>query len=153
MSGQSPRDVALDLLAALGDQDWDTVSRLYAEDVVVHWPLCLPEPATLEGREAIHHMLRETWGVLEFRPTNIRVHETGNPDIVIAEYDYDGRVVATGRSFQAANVLVLTVHGGQIVNARGYHNHAVMAAMRGIFETVTLELSLVDKENRRPVPQ
>lgn len=55
------------------------------------------------------------------------LHETRDPEVVIAEYDYDGRVTTTGRSFQVPNIQVSRVRDGQIVASRDYHNHPVLA--------------------------
>jgi ketosteroid isomerase-like protein len=55
------------------------------------------------------------------------VHETKDPEVVIAEYDYDGLVTTTGRSFQVANIQVSRIREGQIVASRDYHNHPVLA--------------------------
>jgi uncharacterized protein len=59
------------------------------------------------------------------------VHATGDPEVVIAEFDYDGQVTTTGRSFRVANVQVLRVRNGQIVASRDYHNHLAIAAALG----------------------
>jgi hypothetical protein len=32
---------------------------------------------------------------------NVVVRETGDPEVVVGEYDYDGRVTTTGRTFLA----------------------------------------------------
>ena len=45
----------------------------------------------------------------------------------VAEYDYDGLVTTTGRSFQVSNIQVSRVRDGQIVTSRDYHNHPVLA--------------------------
>jgi len=51
------------------------------------------------------------------------LHETRDPEVVIVEYDYDGLVTTTGRSFQVSNIQVSRVRDGQIVISRDYHNH------------------------------
>ena len=62
------------------------------------------------------------------RSDNLVVYETTDPEVVIAEYDYDGRVVPTGATFRVANVQIFRVHGGEIVRSRDYHDHAAIAA-------------------------
>lgn len=59
------------------------------------------------------------------------MHDTGDPEVVIAEFDYDGQVSTTGRSFLVSNVQVLRVHNGQIVSSRDYHDHLAIAAALG----------------------
>ena len=68
---------------------------------------------------------------LELRARNVTVHQTRNPEVVIAEWDYDGLITTTGRSFQVSNIQVSTVRDGQIVASRDYHNHLVLAEVLG----------------------
>jgi ketosteroid isomerase-like protein len=55
------------------------------------------------------------------------VHETADPEVIVAEYDYEGRVTATGRTFRLANVQVLRVRDGLITGSRDYHDHPGLA--------------------------
>jgi uncharacterized protein len=68
---------------------------------------------------------------LELRARNIVVHETSNPEVIVAEWDYDGLVTTTNRAFHVANIQVSTVRNGQIVASRDYHNHLVLADVLG----------------------
>jgi hypothetical protein len=43
---------------------------------------------------------------LELKAHHVILHETRDPEVVIAEYDYDELVTTTGRSFQVANIQV-----------------------------------------------
>lgn len=142
LTNNSPRDIILKLLEGLSNQDWDTVVNLYAENVIVHWPLAIPTPAIINGRKALQKTLQDGWTLLELRATDIRVHETHDPEIVIAEYTYNGKVRATGKVFRSANILVLTVRDGRIISARGYHNHVVAAAALGILDQIIPQLDI-----------
>jgi hypothetical protein len=44
---------------------------------------------------------------LELRARNITVHQTSDPEVIVAEWDYDGLVTTTGRSFQVSNIQVV----------------------------------------------
>lgn len=46
------------------------------------------------------------------------VHQTSNPDVVIAEFEVAGVAVATGRPYWIRDAGVLTARGGQIVSCR-----------------------------------
>lgn len=59
------------------------------------------------------------------------VHETADPEVVIAEFDYEGRVGATGNEFAMHNVQVLRIRDGLIQETRDYHDHLRMAAAFG----------------------
>ena len=39
---------------------------------------------------------------LELKARNITVHQTSDPEVIVAEWDYDGLVTTTGRSFQVS---------------------------------------------------
>ncbi|MFD0534481.1 nuclear transport factor 2 family protein [Actinomadura luteofluorescens] len=51
------------------------------------------------------------------------VHDTGDPEVIVAEFGYDGRVTASGRAFRVANIQVLRVRDGLIAETRDYHDH------------------------------
>jgi uncharacterized protein len=126
-----PRGVLEALLEGISDGRWGDLAQLYAEDAVVEQPFA-PSPTRLEGREAIRaHFAAAAEGPLRLRAANVVVHDTGDPEVVIAEFDYDGRVRATGDAFRVANIQVLRVRGGRIVASRDYHDHRALAAALG----------------------
>ena len=51
--------------------------------------------------------------------------------MIVAEFEYAGRVTSTGRSFIVPNILVIRVRDGKIVASRDYHNHALLAEVLG----------------------
>jgi ketosteroid isomerase-like protein len=99
---------------------------------VVEYPFALPAPARLDGREAIRRYFAAVARMpLELQARNITVHETGDPEVIVAEWDYDGLVTTTGRSFQVANIQASRIRDGQIVASRDYHNHLMLAEVLG----------------------
>jgi uncharacterized protein len=68
---------------------------------------------------------------LKLEVRNMVVHQTADPEVAVAEWDYDGVVTATGRTFRVSNVQVSRVRDGRIVASRDYHNHAFMVAVMG----------------------
>lgn len=58
------------------------------------------------------------------------VHETADPEVVVAEWTYDGEG-ADGRAFQVANIQVTRVRDGKILASRDYHNHFVLTEAMG----------------------
>jgi ketosteroid isomerase-like protein len=124
----SPRIVAERLIHGISSGAWDRLLELYAPNVVVEQPFGVPGPLRLEGREQLAaHFAAGTRLPLQLSARNLVVHQTHDPEVVVAEFDYDGTITSTGRSFTVANILVLTVRDGQIINSRDYHNHAVLA--------------------------
>ena len=130
MSGSaSPRDVIERLIQGISRGGWQELDELYADDALVEYPFALPSgPARLAGRSAIRRYFAAVARLpLELKAHHVVVHETKDPEVVIAEYDYDGLVTTTGRSFQVSNIQVSRVRDGQIVASRDYHNHPVLA--------------------------
>jgi uncharacterized protein len=128
----SPREVFARLLRGIADGAWPDLPGLYAEDAVVEQPFAAPQPTRLEGREAIRqHFATAARGPLELRASNVVVHETGDPEVIIAEFGYAGRVTTTGHAFRVANIQVLRVRDARIVSSRDYHNHLALAAALG----------------------
>ena len=130
MSGPaSPQDVIERLIQGISRGRWRELPDLYAEDAVVEYPLALPSgPARLEGRAVIQKYFAAVARMpLELKAHHVVLHQTGDPEVVIAEYDYDGLITTTGHSFQVANIQVSRVRDGQIVISRDYHNHPVLA--------------------------
>jgi ketosteroid isomerase-like protein len=127
-----PREVLERLVAGISAGRWDDLADLYAEDAVVEHPFALPEPTRIEGRDAIRRRFAGATQVpLELVARDIVVHETADPEVVIGEYAYDGRVITTGRTFTMMNILVMRIRDGQIAFSRDYHNHAALAEATG----------------------
>jgi ketosteroid isomerase-like protein len=113
------------LIDGISNQRWQGLHELYAHDTLVEYPFALPAPARLEGREAVQRYFAAVARMpLELRARNIVVHETSNPQVIVAEWDYDGLVTTTNRAFHVANIQVSTVRNGQIVASRDYHNQS-----------------------------
>jgi ketosteroid isomerase-like protein len=128
-----PRDVFERLISGISAGQWRELASLYAEDAVVEQPFAVPSaPHRLEGREAIHaHFSAAAGRPLEMTARILAVHETVDPEVVIAEFDYDVRITTTGRTFTVTNVQVLRVRDGLIVATRDYHDHLALAHETG----------------------
>ncbi|WP_131733066.1 nuclear transport factor 2 family protein [Actinomadura formosensis] len=123
----SPRAVFQRLIDGVTARRLEVLPQLYAEDAVVVHPFA--EPASrLEGRAALReHFARnfarlETLSV-EMAARNVVVHETADPEVIIAEFEYAGRNAGTGREFVVPNIFVLRVRNGHIVESRDYAHH------------------------------
>jgi uncharacterized protein len=124
----SPREVVERLLDGISNGHWRELHRLYGEDAVIEYPFGLPAPRRLEGLPAIRRYFDTVAKLpLELRARNVSVHETGDAEVVVVEYDYDGLATASGRSFEVSNIQVSRVRDGLIVSSRDYHNHVMLA--------------------------
>ena len=68
---------------------------------------------------------------LHRRAANIVVHETADPEVVVAEFEYQGTVADTGEPFVLPGIFVLRVRAGEIVSSRDYFDHVTAARIRG----------------------
>lgn len=126
----TPRDVLERIQHAALTSD-ASLSDLYAADAVHEWPFPFPgAPARLAGRDQIKawsERMRAGGSRFRFeRFDNVIVHETADPEVIIAEYDIHGQVTATGQPFAFSYILVLRVRDGQIVHLRDYLNPLAM---------------------------
>ena len=81
---------------------------------------------------------------LRRRPAGITVHETADPEVIVAEFRYEGTVVETGEPFTIPGIFVLRVRDGKIVESRDYLDHLRSAQARGHLAEV------LDAIKRRP---
>lgn len=128
--------------ATTGEPD---LGDLYADDAVHEWPFPIPgAPRRLSGIEQIRAWREQaTGGRRRFvfdRYENVVVHDTTDPEVLIAEYDIHGHVTATNRPFVFSYILVLRVRDGRIVLLRDYLDPLAMSRMiRGSAESVAAE--------------
>ncbi|HEV7647733.1 MAG TPA: nuclear transport factor 2 family protein [Actinophytocola sp.] len=124
---ETPREVVQRLIRGISEERWSELAGLYAEDTVVEQPFS-PERTVLRGRDELaKHFAGAVDRPLRVTAKNVVVHETTDPEVVVAEYDYD--VDAAGRTGTVGNVLVLRVRDGHIVSSRDYHDHQAIAAI------------------------
>jgi ketosteroid isomerase-like protein len=133
----TPSEVFLRLVHGVADRDFDALPALYAEQTDVRHPMAPGGDHPLLSREALaEHFGRNAprvAGLASYRPENIRIHETTDPEVVVAEFEYAG-VGAAGTPFSAPCVFVLRVRDGLIVESRDYIDHVAMAKARGTLD-------------------
>jgi ketosteroid isomerase-like protein len=124
-STPSPRDVFERGQRMLLDFDLDGFADLFAVDGVLELPFAAPAARRrYEGREEVRHDMRERGGrareadvrIVRFR--SLVVHETTDPEVIVAEFVQD---VAFGEhTREMAFVQVVRVRDGEIVAFRDY---------------------------------
>lgn len=129
---RTPREVFQAFIGTISTGRWAELADFYAEDAVVEIPFNIPGPERIEGRE----QLRARFGSaaerpIEIRAENVVVYDTADPEVVIAEFDYRGRMASTGRSFVVANIQMMRIRDGLIVATRDFHHHLALAAAAG----------------------
>lgn len=131
MSGPTPRELFArfqeKLLAGEGGLD----EEMLAEDVEIEMPFAPAGHARrIEGRAAVTAMVRQGREALpiafeEFR--DVVIHETADPEVIVAEYAVVASVPGSGRRASAAFAVVLRARDGRIVHWREYQDRAAIA--------------------------
>ena len=115
--------------------DADTLGELSSADVILETPFAPPgHPRRIEGREQFLAFARPRRPALparfeEFR--NVIIHDTGDPDVIVAEYELAGTVTTTGMRASAPFIVVLTAREGEIIRWREYQDTLGMAISLG----------------------
>ena len=124
----SPREVFERLHERVRDDyDMDGQADLYAPGGVLELPFAPPgAPRQIRGREEIRAFLRAAGhrvrqaGRRIVRYDPVVVHETADPEVIVAEFELHGEVSATGAAYHMPFIQVLRVRDGQIVSMRDY---------------------------------
>ncbi|WP_234343374.1 nuclear transport factor 2 family protein [Streptomyces sp. NRRL F-5123] len=131
---RSPYDVLDRYYQAMLDKSADDLADLYAVDAVHEFPFSVPGfPPSFEGREAVRAGYRASWSASPVRVEEIRriaVHQTTDPEVIVAEQVVLGTVPATGAAFGVPGLLVLRVHGGRISRVRDYIDTSGLGSAR-----------------------
>lgn len=128
----TPRQVFHQLVHGVADRRWDDLPGLYAEQTHVVHPLDpLSRPALLSRADLREHFTAATGVAPEIEPANITIHDTTDPEVIVAEFEYQGTVAGTGEPFAVPCIFVLRVRDGQIVSSRDYVDHLGMARAMG----------------------
>jgi uncharacterized protein (TIGR02246 family) len=124
MSPVTPADVLAQRRHAILAGDADGFADLFAPDAVIEVAYAGPPglPARLEGREAIRASARQILASpLHLEDLEVaELHQTQDPEVVIAEMRTKGTVTTTGRPFTATSIQVLRIRDGQIVLFRDF---------------------------------
>ena len=131
---RTPRQVFDELVRTSVAGDWDGLLDLYAEDAVIEMPFAPPGvPVTSDGA-ALRSRIK---GMAGARPWNfdaadvLVVHETADPEVIVAEFSFRGTVTATGAPLVLSYAMVITVRDGKIVHSRDYGNPLTTTAALG----------------------
>ncbi|MET0451385.1 MAG: nuclear transport factor 2 family protein [Mycobacterium sp.] len=118
----NPRELVEHALELLLVKDMAAFAGLWAEDGILEFPFAAPGyPPRLDGRAAVADYLRGYPDVLDVREIPAKMlHQTDDPDVVIAEFEAAGIVVATGQPYTMRYIAVITVRDGEIARYRDY---------------------------------
>lgn len=122
---RSPREVFELAQSMFLSKDLSSFSDLFATDAIFELPFHTQKSMRLvQGRENIHNYLA-TVPVTLLKPIGYKsmtIYDTTDPEVIIAEYDMYGEVMANGKPFQRRYLQMFKVHNGEIVTLRDYWN-------------------------------
>ncbi|MBT2415921.1 nuclear transport factor 2 family protein [Streptomyces sp. ISL-12] len=117
------------------DKSPDDLAGLYAVDAVHEFPFTSPGfPPRLEGREAVREGYRAAWGASPVRVqeiTDVTVHETVTPGVIVAEHVVVVSPPSGGAAFTVPGLLVLRVKDGLLTHVRDYMDGLGVVQLRG----------------------
>ncbi|GIM96141.1 UPF0158 family protein [Paractinoplanes toevensis] len=156
----NPREVFLRLVHGVCDGPYEELSGLYAEQTHVTHPFHPLGPPPLRSRDELHEHFTSPppdTRTLHRKPVEITVHETTDPEVIVAEFTYQGQVAETGEAFAVPCVFVMRIRDGLIVESRDYIDpiasarawgqlDALLDALRPAPASTKLDLDRVDLE-------
>jgi len=121
----SPPEVFQRFLDNIIHQRWEELPALYAENAIVEHPFGPPEHRRLVGRAALRGHFAALHGMgLQMSATDIVVHQTLDPEVIVAEFTYLGIVATTGQPIARRNIFVMRIRDGLIQESRDYQGDA-----------------------------
>ena len=134
--------VFLALVEGVAAGRWAELPSLYAEQTHVVHPFDPLRQAALRTRDELREHFRPTGAGprLDRRPANITIHETTDPEVIVAEFEYQGTNLDTGEPFTQPAIFVLRVRDGEIVESRDYFDHLSTARSRGRLDALIAAL-------------
>ncbi|MEU9607337.1 nuclear transport factor 2 family protein [Streptomyces sp. NPDC048057] len=111
-------------LQLLLDKDIPAWVALWAEDGLMEFPFAPAGwPRRLEGKEAVADYLRHYPDRIDLHDfTDLRIHQTTDPQTIVVEMRGVGRLVQTDAPFDMTYIAVVTVREGRFTSYRDYWN-------------------------------
>ncbi|MGC4809768.1 nuclear transport factor 2 family protein [Micromonospora sp. DT228] len=139
----SPRETFLRLVNGVCDGPYEDLADLYAEQTHVTHPFHPLNPAPLLSRGELHEHFTSPPPVgrtLNRKPVDVTIHETADPEVIVAEFAYQGRVDETGEAFTVPCVFVMRIRDGLIIESRDYIDHLSSARAWGQLDSLLTAL-------------
>ena len=141
---RSPRETIEQFLRAAVSTSPGDMADCYAQDVVVELPFAVAglSPSRVETtREELRARFQAGRASRRYSDlSDVAIHETADPEVIIAEYELHGEMTATGEPFRMRFVMVVTIKDGQIVHSRDYSDPIAGARLLGRLPDLISEL-------------
>jgi uncharacterized protein len=133
-SDRTPADVFRQLVAGVAAGEWESLPELYAEETYVVHPLHPFGSEPITSRAELREHFRPAAGAPPLPKRiveNVVIHETVDPEVIIAEFEYHGAATDTGAPTVIPGIFVMRVRNGEILMSRDYLDHLASARFRG----------------------
>lgn len=149
---RSPREVFLELVNSIADGNVGHIPDLYAEEIDVVHPFDPLHEAPLRSRAEMRARIPEGTVVPRHRdrPEIRAIHETADPEVIVAEFAYQKTHAVTGEPVSQPAIFVMRVRNGEIVSSRDYHDHILQARLRGQLGDLFAKLTAEDEAKTAP---
>jgi ketosteroid isomerase-like protein len=135
MPTATPADVLALRSQLILNGDADGFTSLFAPDAVIEFSFHGPPgtPVRLEGREVIREYSRRVMASpLRLEEYEVaELHQTKDPEVVIAEMRAKATLTSTGRSIRATSIQILRIREGHIVLFRDFADPRVLEDVTG----------------------
>jgi uncharacterized protein len=132
---RSARETVEQLLRATVSATPGDMADCYAPEVVIEMPFAATAlyPSQIAvTREELRARFQAGTAVRRYKSlANVTVHETADPEVIIAEYELNGEMTATSEPFSVRYAMVITVRDGHIVRSRDYTDPIAGARLLG----------------------
>jgi uncharacterized protein len=148
MAERTPREVFLALVNGIASGNPDGLPELYAEQIDVSHPFDPLHAAPIRSREEIRRRLAQRAGGPRraMQVGNVAIHETTDPEVIVAEFEYQGTTEA-GEPYALPAIFVMRVRDGEIVTSRDYHDHLASAKVAGRLSELFAALSAPESDS------
>jgi ketosteroid isomerase-like protein len=134
-TARTPRQTIEQLLRATVSTTTGDMADCYAPEVVIEMPFAvegLYPPWTQATREELRARFQAGTATRRYTSlSNVTVHQTADPEVIVAEYELHGELTAMREPFSLRFAMVITVRDGYIVHSRDYTNPVAGARLLG----------------------
>jgi ketosteroid isomerase-like protein len=122
----------------------DRLAELYAEHTEVTHPMNPLGDTPLRTRADLRRHFagspgRTATALQDFHADDIVIHETADPEVIVAEFNYEG--TGAGGPFSLPCVFVMRIRDGLIVSSRDYSSRLGFARAVGEMDSLFRELA------------
>lgn len=134
----TPAEIVAALIDLMSKQKVQEALELYHDDVDVRVEFGLPQRHEVKGKARLQSLIKAIEEQRQGKPArmyqdisveDLVIHQTTNPNIVIAEWTYRSRI--NGATVENPNIIVVECRDGKVYRSRDYHNHVTRAVADG----------------------